>query len=154
MNVQNVHNKDVLRFKPKKGHTLTIVLSLSILVCLAPCFSPLWGEELEPWGLAFSLVTALLLLALMLDIHLRTYYLIRSNELFVRSSIFKFNIPLESIRKIERSRSGFAGYRLALSTRGVNVYYNKYDEVFISPEDLETFCEEIVKRNPKVDLKL
>jgi hypothetical protein len=39
-----------------------------------------------------------------------------------------------------------------LNTKGLVVYYNRYDEIYISPKKEAIFLEELLKINPKIEV--
>jgi hypothetical protein len=82
-----------------------------------------------------------------------TGYEIADGVFHYRSGPFSGNILIGSIREIRKSNSlSFAGIKPALSTSGLVIFYNKYDELFISPEDKKTFIEELQRYNPSIKL--
>lgn len=61
-------------------------------------------------------------------------------------------IPIQSIKSLEVNKTLWAGNKPAMATQGIIVKYNSYDEVYISPQTNETFVEEILKVNPKIQV--
>lgn len=80
-----------------------------------------------------------------------TFYLINksSNQLIVKSG-FLVNIPIkiEKIKEIKSSKSLISSP--ALSIHRIEILYNTYDSVLISPKDLEKFIEELQQINPNI----
>lgn len=98
-------------------------------------------------------ITALII-ALFAWICFGTYYKIENNYLYHRSGPFFGKMKISSIRKI-KYHSGWivpVTYRPATDTKGIIITYNKFDEVYFSPKELETFINELKSINPEIEL--
>jgi len=73
----------------------------------------------------------------------KTKYQIRQSELICTFLFFKKRIPIESIRKIEKSNGVYAGWKMNTAGKCLVIHYNKYDALLISPEDQEGFIKYI-----------
>jgi len=94
------------------------------------------------------------IVAMLIWILLDTKYAIKEEIITFNSGPFRGKININSIRKIEH-HSGLivpVNYKPALNTAGLIVYYNKYDEIYISPIKKEIFLEELLKINPKIEV--
>lgn len=89
-------------------------------------------------------------LLLMIGTIKTTHYTFEADTLYCRSLIFKRRIPYTSIRKIEQHTSLYAGLKISTSFRGIVIHYNKYDELFISPEDDDRFVDLLKARNSEI----
>lgn len=81
-----------------------------------------------------------------------TKYSIKVEILYFCSGPFRGKININSIRKIER-HSGLivpVTYKPALNTKGLIIYYNSFDDIYISPNQEAIFLEELLKINPKI----
>lgn len=82
-----------------------------------------------------------------------TRYIITENRLIVKCMfIVNDSIEISKIRKIEKTNSILSSPALSLDR--IAVFYNKYDEVYISPKDKQTFLEEILKINPDIEIRI
>lgn len=82
---------------------------------------------------------------------LKTSYVFEESSLVLRMSFFRKRIPLDSITKVTiGNHVWFAGWKYALSTKGIVLSYTKYNEVLISPEKQEEFIEALKKINPQL----
>ena len=79
-----------------------------------------------------------------------TYYIIEGNELICKSLFLKRKIEINSIRKIEKSNSLGSLFKIATAFHGLSIHYNKFDDVFISPENLPEFCKLLNEQNPSI----
>lgn len=67
-----------------------------------------------------------------------TYYKIEENNLFVRTSIFTWNIPIDSIRSIKETK--FMGSSPALSIDRLSIDYEG-GSLIVSPKEKAQFIE-------------
>jgi hypothetical protein len=104
----------------------------------------------KSWLGVFILV---LLSLFILHIFRNTFYKIDGNLLYVRSSfIYRSTIEIGSIKRISSTRSFFSAPALSLDR--LEVLYNKFDSVVISPENKEEFVNELKKINPGIQTAL
>ena len=134
-----------MRFETKRDYTFPIIFlfvfivyaCISIYVILTEKnFSILWG---------FSGVLALLGI-LFYTILKTTYFIFEEDNLVCKSLFVKRSIPYSSIRKIEKQKGLYAGLKMSTSMKGLVIYYNKFDELLISPEKVDEFIAEVEKR--------
>jgi len=80
-------------------------------------------------------------------------YRIKEDSLIIRSGFSRFNpIPVKTIRRIRETNSVLASPAASLSR--LEIIYNRYDSVLISPKDKSGFIDEIKKINPAVEIVL
>lgn len=79
-----------------------------------------------------------------------TYYNIEGNELICKSLFLKRKIEINNIRKIEKSNSLGSVYKIATAFHGLTIHYNKFDDVYISPDNLLEFCKLLKEQNPSI----
>jgi hypothetical protein len=92
------------------------------------------------------------IISMIIWILFNTKYSIKEEILYFCSGPFRGKITINSIRKIER-HSGLivpVTYKPALNTKGLIVYYNSFDDIYISPNQEAVFLEELLKINPKI----
>ena len=82
---------------------------------------------------------------------MRTYYVINVDHLFIRCGFSTTKIDLKSIRKISDSRDLISSP--ALSNDRLEIMYNKFDTVLISPKEKTGFLSEIKIANPDIEIK-
>lgn len=100
------------------------------------------------WVHVFDLLVAAFLIWLWLD----TKYVISGEQLKYNSGPLKGKIDIKSVRKLEYPKRLWSGLRPALSTKGVVVHYNKYDEIYFSPENLEDFINQLLQINSEIEV--
>lgn len=84
-----------------------------------------------------------------------TTYKIDENFLSYSSGPFRGKIKIATIRKIEYDTKWMktSMYRPALDQNGLVVYYEKYEDIFISPNDKEGFIAALKAINPKIEIR-
>lgn len=86
----------------------------------------------------------------MIQLFFNTYYVIEEKILHIRAGVFyRLNIDVASIRKIEESNSPLSAP--AISFDRLEIVYNKFDSVLVSPKDKMDFVEHLRSLNPKVE---
>lgn len=71
----------------------------------------------------------------------------------VKAGIFyNINVPIEQIHTIEKTNSILSAPASSLDR--IEVKYNKYDSVVISPKNRADFIQELLKINPSITIKL
>lgn len=82
-----------------------------------------------------------------------TFYIIENKKLRIKCGFF-FNLSIEikGIKKVSESYNIISSP--ALSFDRLEILYNKFDTVLISPKDKIRFIEAIKKNNPEVEIKI
>ena len=89
------------------------------------------------------------LILVLIHTYFNTYYTITGNELKVRYGlIINKTIDISSIKKVVPTRDMRSAP--ALSTDRVEIFYNQYDSVLISPEDQAEFIERLKGINGEI----
>ena len=81
-----------------------------------------------------------------------TDYTFKQDVLYCRSVIFHKSLPYSSIRKIEVGTKLYGGLKFSTSLHGLVIHYDKFDDLFISPENPELFIEKLVALNPSITI--
>jgi len=90
-----------------------------------------------------------LVLAFIIHLFATTYYTINGNELYIRSGfIVNVTIDIATITKIESTNTILSSP--ALSFDRLEVFYNHYDSIVISPGDKAKFVEQLRRINPNI----
>ena len=92
------------------------------------------------------------IISMIIWIQLDTKYSINGEILYFYSGPFRGKININSIRKIEH-HSGLivpVTYKPALDTKGLIINYNSFDDIYISPKEVNVFLEELLKINPNI----
>lgn len=83
-----------------------------------------------------------------------TNYTIQNEELLCKSSVFRSRIKIKNIRKIQYHKGIIVPvtWKLGLSHIGIIITYNKYDDIYISPENREEIINDLLKINPNIEI--
>ncbi len=130
-------------YKSKIDYWLGLVLLYPIFLSIT---SIVEGKWIGFVGLAF-------VLGVVLFISKTTRYILNENQLIVKCMwIVNEKIDISKIRKIEKTSSILSSPALSLDR--IALKYNKFDEVYISPKERKDFIEELLKRNPNIEVKI
>ena len=131
----------VYRSKVGKGPVAFIVIVLSAVMITMIVLKAWWG-----------LIIDICVLAFIAHLFILTYYTISGNTLKVRSGfIINITIDIATITKIEPTNTMLSAP--ALSMDRLEVFYNKYDSVVISPGDKAGFIGRLKEINPGIVVK-
>jgi hypothetical protein len=114
----------------------------------------LWFETgLEPIAIIINLLlsgVSIIFFWMLFD----TKYIIKGEILFFNSGPIRGKINIMSIRKIEHQKGWYqkSFMKPALSMNGLYLYYDKFEDIYISPKDKTTFVNYLLKINPKIEL--
>ena len=91
---------------------------------------------------------------LILSFLFRTYYQIEGNTLkIVCGFVFNETIEIKKIRKIEKTANPISSPALSVRDR-IEIYYDKYDSVIISPERQAEFIRTLKLINKNISTNL
>lgn len=136
-----------MRFKSRIDWFYKSIIGFIIIVFSIAIYSSFQTENLQDVLVMSSIF--LLILGFLIYIPYSTYFVVTETHLVCSSFYFwKVVVSYDNIRKVERQKGLFVGWKMATSITGLILTYNKYDELFISPEKEELFMELI---NEKID---
>lgn len=137
-------------YKSSKSKFNSIIIYGTIIFMLVVTFPVYLNNLLK--DLVIVTVFNVLVILFLLWIALKTQYKIENKRLFWQSGPFNGNFQIEKILKIEYHKGIIVPtiWKPALSHIGLIITYNKYDDIYISPESEKEFIEEILKINPNV----
>lgn len=121
--------------------TKTLFLLLGVTCLMGAFFVGVW----------YIWLVALIVIAMLTDVYYQTYYKIDANQntLHIKGGVLvSKKIPLKSIRKIEESQSAVSGP--ALSNQRLEIHYNTFDSILISPEHPIDFIKQLQESNPLI----
>lgn len=133
---------------------LYIVFVFIILGICSLVFYKVFKQEDFGWNtdtvvplLIISLTTILVVSFLF-----NTKYTLSDTHLQYVSGPFKGEIPIESIQKVKTNTTQYVGFKPALAPDGLIIYYNSFDEIYISPDSSESFVKQLLKLNPSIQI--
>ena len=145
-----------ITFQSKRDSWLIILLLSALLfILVVPVFFGIQQDELTAVQLVPTIIVLGAVSGLLAWILLDTRYVIRDAQLFYYSGPLRGTIKIDTVRKIETDNSFLKGNTMkpSLSTKGFVIYYNKFDDIFISPKDQEGFLKQMLLINPDIEFK-
>ena len=100
----------------------------------------------------FILLPLLSPLALIFWIYFDTYYKIENNELIYRSGFLRGKIEILNIKEILKGKTMWSGIKPALARNGLIIKFNKYDEIYIAPENNDELISDLIKLNSEIKI--
>jgi hypothetical protein len=82
----------------------------------------------------------------------RPRYTIDSQYFSYRSGIFRGKIAIDKIHKIEVGKTLWVGFKPAAARKGLIIHYNRYEEIYISPDGNDNFVNELLQYNPAIKI--
>lgn len=126
-----------------------IMLGSTLLTAILPLKQPDQTGQLVGFGITLLMITCT---ALCIQLFLATYYVVDRGMLTIHGGwLYKRKkIPVASIRKIEETRTFISAPAPSLDR--LEIFYNKFDSVVISPEDKAGFIAELTRLNPEIEV--
>lgn len=131
------------KFPSKIGFLIVIPISFLILMPIVLIYknSFFWPPVLLSF-VAFAFMAHLLL---------STHYIVKDRNLKIKSGfIYNLNIQISTIRKINESNSVLSAPASSLDR--LEIIYNKYDSVLISPKEKTEFIKTMLEINPTIEV--
>lgn len=132
------------------GVLLTVVSFLIIIM-------PLLGLLYEDLGLpeTIAAIVVLVIGLCMFWILFDTKYTIKDTYLYYCSGPIRGKIHIPSIREIEYQKGWYCKSFLkpSLGYNGLYIYYNKFDDIYLSPKEQSQFVNYLLTTNPKILIK-
>ena len=124
-----------------------------ILFLLVLTIPALFEDSYEPFVVLFSI--HFLVILFLIWTYKTTFYKIENTDLHWKSGPFKGKIDISKINKIEYHKGIIVPtiWKPALSHIGLIITYNKYDDIYISPEKSEQFITQLLETNPNITIK-
>ena len=129
-------------FRTSYSITLMILISLCLLSTLVALL------------IAKEWIMFLLLLAFTIFFFygiIQTYYIVNNEEATLKITagpLFNTIIDISTIKRVEDSNSFLSAP--AMSTKRLEIVYNKFDSILLSPKDKEGFVAALQEVNPKI----
>ena len=106
---------------------------------------------------AFFVISSIhfLLILFLIWTYKTTFYKIENSDLYWKSGPFKGKIDISKINKIEYHKGIYVPtiWKPALSHIGLIITYNKYDDIYISPEKQQEFIATLQRLNQNITIK-
>ena len=143
----------MLVFKSSKNYIMISLLWLIIVFLLAIPFLPDEPQKAATTAL-FGVLIIYGIAAMLIWILLDTNYKIDKNTFFYCSGPIRGTIKIERIRKVERWNKWYVKSLLkpSLGNDGLIIYYEKFEDIYISPKNKEDFINALREINPSIEV--
>lgn len=135
-------------YKAKRKGFINYLLIGSVLLPIAIFFLDKNTFTEKP----FILLPLLSPIVLIFWIYFDTYYKIEKKELKYRSGFIRGKIEISNINEIVKGKTKWSGIKPALARNGLIIKFNKYDEVYIAPQNNEELISDLMKLNPEIKI--
>lgn len=131
-------------YKSKIG--LELIVPLSIL--LAGTGGLMRYKQIWPGVAIIALITFFIM-----HLFATTYYKVDTYMVQIKSGLFfSKSLEIKSIKRIVETRNPISSPALSLDR--IELIYNRFDSVLISPKDKKGFIQELIKVNPGIEVQL
>jgi hypothetical protein len=111
----------------------------------------LWRLVYDKNWIGFSFI--LFVVVFITYMYSTTYYVIQNKKVSIKCGIFyNLSIEIQNIKRISESFNIISSP--ALSFNRLEILYNKFDTILISPKDKKRFIEAIKNINPDIELNI
>jgi hypothetical protein len=135
-------------FKSKRDVFVGCVIWLAVAFLFGCGVEVVMKGGVEQW---FVLIIAMVI-SLLLWMWFATYYQLEGQQLHYRSGPIKGTIQIMEIRSITTKKTIFAGLKPSLASGGCIIGYNKFDEIYLSPKEMDLFIADLKKINPAIQV--
>ena len=140
-------------FKSTTSKINLYILIGAIVFMLLMTIPTLFEDSIEPFIVIFGI--NLIITLFFLWTYKSTFYILKNDVLIWKYGPFKGTIEIKNINKIEHHKGIIVPtiWKPALSHIGLIITYNKYDDIYISPEKSEEFIAQLLETNPNITIK-
>ena len=141
-----------MKFESKKDTLFSvIILGTNVFLIIVTIAGILKGEMKK--GEYWSLIPVLGIVGFLFWLYFGTNYeLTKENGLIYRSGPFNGKISLERITEIIKGKTLWVGFRPATARKGLIIKYDKFNEIYISPKNNESFIKKILELNKTIKI--
>ena len=137
-----------MRFKSRKDWWLTIIIWGSVLVAIGSAGYGLIVKYATLLEFFIIILCAIVVPIFMLWFWFTTEYIIAENHLIIRCGPFKNKILLKNIKSVRKTKNPLSSP--ALSLRRLEISYDTYNSVLISPKNREEFIKTLTEQYPHI----
>jgi len=140
-----------MKFKSRRDRFFQFIVYGTCLFLLVLLIDGIlnWNETSSVY--VFIGVMSSVILLLLWIFHDTSYYL-NEKEFKYRMAFFKGKIPIKNIVELEIGTTMWVGFKPATARNGIVLKYNKYDEIYLSPDSNESFVAKMKELNPEVKI--
>ena len=138
-------------YKTRKDLLFKTVFTATVLICIGAILPSLVNDSIKGNSLLLAIgINALSIIFLGL-IYFNTYYTLSNQFLKYKSGPFGGKVKIDKITCVDFGKTQWVGLRrYGLAQKGLIIYFNNYDDLYISPERQEQFIEQLLSYNDKI----
>ncbi len=140
-----------MKFKSRKDTFFTIIIYTLFVVLVGILLINIGNGEIGKGGISVFLII-LAEIILFAWIYYGTNYELSEDFLRYKSGPFRGKIAINSIKKILKGKTLWVGMKPATARKGLIIKYNKFDEIYISPQTNDLFIEKILQLNSEIEI--
>ena len=133
-------------YKAKKGVLIHTLLSIASSIPLIILILMMRKQNLNVLTILISLIP----LALFSWIYFDTGYKILNGKLIYRSAFLRGSIVISQIQEIAIGKTMWVGIKPAMAQKGLIIRFNRYEEIYIAPENNQILLSDLVELNKAI----
>lgn len=138
-------------YKTRKDLLFKIVFTATVLICIGAILPAIVKDSVKGYSLLIALGINALSIVFLILIYFKTYYILNDQFLKYQSGPFFGKVKIDKITRVDFGKTQWVGLRrYGLAQRGLIIYFNNYDDLYISPEHPEQFIEQLLSYNDKI----
>lgn len=136
------------KFKSRKDNLFALVILATVIhLIFIPVFQYI-NSGLHPSMVIY--VANLAIVVFLAWLWYGTYYIIDDVYIHYRSGPLRGKIAIASIREVQCDTTMWVGYRPALARKGIIIKYNKFDDIYFSPDTNDSFIAALQSVRPNI----
>lgn len=136
---------DLMVFSSKRDIWIAIPIWALIIVFLRMLY------EMIAQASVFGIFVSIIIIGIIGSFWFFTRYKIENDLLIIYFGFIKKTINIKDIKSVRETTNPFVS--LALSIRKIEINYDKYESVQISPKNINLLTDELQKRNSDIQVK-
>jgi len=141
-----------MKFKSRKDILFQMMIFGISGLFLGIFLITLFSRERDLLSYIWIDIIMLLMIGLLLWIYFKTEYVLTASKLIYKSGPLRGSIEIHRIREIIKYKTLWSGLKPATARNGLIIKYDKFEEIYISPETNETFIKRILELNDKIKI--
>jgi len=144
---------NVRKFKSEKDAFLGAIIWGTIFLCIG--MTVLMVNAINRNGLLLTILILIPIVAsllLLVSVWFNTNYTIENTSLYCKGGPFHRRLDINKITKIVKGKNLWVGFKPALARKGLIIKYGKWNDIYISPKDKDTFIAQLKHLNDKIEV--
>ncbi|MEC7262996.1 MAG: PH domain-containing protein [Bacteroidota bacterium] len=140
-----------MKFRSRKDTLFgSLIIGVVLLILILMVFDILSGgvDSIDYFAVIMALGVAFFLLWM----YFSTRYELATDGLVYQCGPMRGKISYDRIREIVKGKTLWVGLKPATARKGLIVKFDRFDEIYISPDTNESFIEKILEKNPNIKI--